>query len=298
MLSRRLAAELPAWLAAAGARGAASKAAAVSKAGAPPPSAELGARDGITVTTPGQVQRWAVPEHLSMSLCVSLCGSANSISSRVADMLHGRQGPCPGQQVHCFRVRARTTVAQRWPPAGHAEHACRRVPSPRRRLWATCGPPRRSVWATESRPTLQSGCRCGGRGHCRGAPAWRACWVAALLGHVRTTQHWVCMRDQRRPRVLRQRLVAVRLPACSAGHLRKHPVRHSGQRYCRPWYQPSCLLAPALVQGNHKSPMEYIQSSEPIKVHGLVVASYGCEHGPPLPHAGYRSPRAALGLWV
>ncbi|KAL4430965.1 hypothetical protein ABPG75_006221 [Micractinium tetrahymenae] len=54
MLSRRLAAEVPAWLAAAGARGAASKAAVVSKAGAPPPAAELAAKDGITVTTPGQ----------------------------------------------------------------------------------------------------------------------------------------------------------------------------------------------------------------------------------------------------
>ncbi|KAL4859454.1 NADH dehydrogenase [ubiquinone] iron-sulfur protein 6 [Chlorella vulgaris] len=29
------------------------------------------------------------------------------------------------------------------------------------------------------------------------------------------------------------------------------------------------------LQGNHKSPMEYIQSTEPIKCHGLVVASYG-----------------------
>lgn len=29
------------------------------------------------------------------------------------------------------------------------------------------------------------------------------------------------------------------------------------------------------LQGEHKSPMEYIQSTEPIKVHGLVVASYG-----------------------
>ncbi|KAI7836234.1 hypothetical protein COHA_009874 [Chlorella ohadii] len=29
------------------------------------------------------------------------------------------------------------------------------------------------------------------------------------------------------------------------------------------------------LQGNHKSPIEYIQSAEPIKVHGLVVASYG-----------------------
>ncbi|GAB4817611.1 hypothetical protein N2152v2_004657 [Parachlorella kessleri] len=31
------------------------------------------------------------------------------------------------------------------------------------------------------------------------------------------------------------------------------------------------------MQGNHKTPMEYIQQSEPIKVHGLVVASYGSE---------------------
>ncbi len=72
-------------------------------------------------------------------------------------------------------------------------------------------------------------------GHCRGAPALRACWVAALLGRVRMTPHWVChpaggivQRDRRRPRVLRQRLVAVRLPACSAGRLRKHSVRHPG----------------------------------------------------------------------
>lgn len=55
MLSRRLAAEAPAWLAAAGAaRGAASKAVATSKAGAPPPAADLDAADGITTTTPGQ----------------------------------------------------------------------------------------------------------------------------------------------------------------------------------------------------------------------------------------------------
>lgn len=33
----------------------------------------------------------------------------------------------------------------------------------------------------------------------------------------------------------------------------------------------------ACLQGNHKSPIEYIQSTQPIKVHGLTVASYGCE---------------------
>lgn len=31
------------------------------------------------------------------------------------------------------------------------------------------------------------------------------------------------------------------------------------------------------LQGDHKSPMQYIQESEPIKVHGLVVASRGSD---------------------
>jgi hypothetical protein len=31
------------------------------------------------------------------------------------------------------------------------------------------------------------------------------------------------------------------------------------------------------AQGDSKSPMEYIQSTEPIKVNGPVVASYGSE---------------------
>ncbi|PSC68241.1 NADH dehydrogenase [ubiquinone] iron-sulfur mitochondrial [Micractinium conductrix] len=55
MLARRLAAQAPAWAAAAaaavGARGAATKA--VSKAGAPSPSTEVG-KDDITTTLPGQ----------------------------------------------------------------------------------------------------------------------------------------------------------------------------------------------------------------------------------------------------
>ena len=47
-----------------------------------------------------------------------------------------------------------------------------------------------------------------------------------------------------------------------------------------PSLPPPCPLPPCPwlgLQGNHKSPMEYIQSTEPRKVHGLVVASYGCE---------------------
>ncbi|EFN59132.1 hypothetical protein CHLNCDRAFT_137950 [Chlorella variabilis] len=35
------------------------------------------------------------------------------------------------------------------------------------------------------------------------------------------------------------------------------------------------LRSTSALAGEHKSPMEYIQSTEPIKVHGLVVASYG-----------------------
>ncbi|KFM26607.1 hypothetical protein F751_2194 [Auxenochlorella protothecoides] len=31
------------------------------------------------------------------------------------------------------------------------------------------------------------------------------------------------------------------------------------------------------MDGNGKSPMEYIQAAEPIKVHGLTVASYGSD---------------------
>ena len=31
------------------------------------------------------------------------------------------------------------------------------------------------------------------------------------------------------------------------------------------------------VQGNTKSPMEYVKEAQPIKVHGTVVASYGSE---------------------
>lgn len=55
MLSRLLAAEAPAWLAAAASgRGFAAKAVATSKAGAPPPAAEVAATDGITTTMPGQ----------------------------------------------------------------------------------------------------------------------------------------------------------------------------------------------------------------------------------------------------
>lgn len=34
-----------------------------------------------------------------------------------------------------------------------------------------------------------------------------------------------------------------------------------------------CLL----LQGDHKSPMQYIAEAEPIKVHGTVVASYGSD---------------------
>ena len=36
---------------------------------------------------------------------------------------------------------------------------------------------------------------------------------------------------------------------------------------------------PRPLQGSGKSPIEYIQATEPIKVHGLVVASYGSESG-------------------
>ena len=36
--------------------------------------------------------------------------------------------------------------------------------------------------------------------------------------------------------------------------------------------------------GNLKSPMEFIHDAPPIKVHGAVVASFGCE-SPPSSHA-------------
>lgn len=38
-----------------------------------------------------------------------------------------------------------------------------------------------------------------------------------------------------------------------------------------------CHVQSDMSQSNTKSPMQYIHEHEPMKVHGLTVASYGCE---------------------
>lgn len=71
------------------------------------------------------------------------------------------------------------------------------------------------------------------------------------------------------------------VPACAAAPCLPVLLRMAGATLCGATQHPlpADLALRTPLQGNHKSPIEYIQAAEPIKVHGLVVASYGCEQG-------------------
>ena len=214
MLSRRLAAEAPAWLAAAGARGAAAK------AGGAVAKVQPASDDGITTTTHGQAFVGDLRSTSALEVRGGGCGTMGVSCSAPAPH-------CPGLHAHELRGAASSCLA------------C---------LPASLPQVGDGVF-NHTKKWLQVGhlCRIPHRTASAAAAPWR---MPRGVADASASPPAACSR-------------ANAVPQCA-------------------WL----LGANQLLQGNHKSPMEYIQSSEPIRVHGLVVASYGCEWAQP---AGPRS---------